>query len=171
MPSGPVNTPPSANFIRRRCAHGTGSGLSTARQSLFAAMRGEWMGDQCGCKNLPDEHEYYSGQRTDQSNATGGFGEHALPVKTHKTALPMPPALPPNIANPSVCRILRRIDPFFRNTVTHLHQWFPLFSRENHIFEGSASNEKIGLSDTNSTFLECIHAGGECRSETCQMDF
>lgn len=53
------------------------------------------MGDQCGCKNLPDAHEYYSGQQTDQSNATGGPGERGLPAKTYKTVLPAPPTLVP----------------------------------------------------------------------------
>ena len=53
------------------------------------------MGDQCGCRNLPDAHEYYSGQRTDQSNAKDGFRERDLPAKTHKTVLPAPPALVP----------------------------------------------------------------------------
>lgn len=71
------------------------------------------MGDQCGCKNLPDEHEYYSGQRTDQSNATGGFGEHALPVKTHKTALPMPPALTPTSQIPRSVEFCEELTHFF----------------------------------------------------------
>jgi len=53
------------------------------------------MGDQYGCKTRQDAHEYSSDQRTDQSNATGGFGERDLPAKTHKTVLPTPPALVP----------------------------------------------------------------------------
>jgi len=53
------------------------------------------MGDQYGCKNRQDAREYSSDQRTDQSNATGGFGERDLPAKTHKTVLPTPPALVP----------------------------------------------------------------------------
>jgi len=51
------------------------------------------MGDQCGCKTWQDAHEYYSGQRTNQLNATGGFGERDFPAKTHKKVLPVPPAL------------------------------------------------------------------------------
>ena len=53
------------------------------------------MGDQYGCKTRQDAHEYSSDQQTDQSNATGGFGERDLPAKTHKTVLPAPPALVP----------------------------------------------------------------------------
>ncbi len=53
------------------------------------------MDDQCGFKTRQDAHEYYSNQRTDQSNASDGFGERDLPARTLKTVLPALPALVP----------------------------------------------------------------------------
>ena len=54
------------------------------------------MGARCGCRNLKGVTGCCSSQRSDQSTATGGFGERDLPAKTHKTVLPAPPASVPS---------------------------------------------------------------------------
>jgi len=64
-----------------------------AQATSGSSIPDQWMGGQCGCKTRQDAHEYHSSQQTDQSNATGGFGERDLPAKTHKTVLPAPPAM------------------------------------------------------------------------------
>ena len=51
--------------------------------------------------------EYHSDRRTDLSSAAGDIGEHGLPERTHKTALPV---LPTSVPSSPIIPINRAIE-------------------------------------------------------------